>query len=151
MKTPKESILVTVPTKVSPASTSRTMSFMILTAIWAASSLTAATLTLPLSSTSTLAPVCWTMPRIVFPPEPMTSRIFSGSILKVTIFGAVGESSGRGAAIAASIMSSIWKRPFFACERASVSMPRVMPPALLSICSAVTPSRVPATLKSISP
>ena len=51
------------------------------------------------------------------PPGPITSRIFSGSMFIVIIFGAVDERSTRGAGIAASIMSSISIRPFFACSR----------------------------------
>ena len=90
------------------------------------------------------------MPRMTLPPGPMTSRIFSGSMLKVMMRGALGESSlGPGAA--ASILSSISMRALRAWFRADSRIPRVMPPALLSIWSAVTPCRVPATLKSMSP
>jgi hypothetical protein len=50
-----------------------------------------------------------------------------------------------------SMVSRIWRRAFFACARASRIMPMEMPRTLISICSAVMPARVPATLKSMSP
>ena len=42
-------------------------------------------------------------------------------------------------------------RPAFACSRATCMISRVTPVILMSIWSAVTPWRVPATLKSMSP
>ncbi len=51
----------------------------------------------------------------------------------------------------ASMMSSRWRRPWRACSRASRMIWGVMPMILMSICRAVMPLRVPATLKSMSP
>ena len=42
-------------------------------------------------------------------------------------------------------------RPRRACSSALRITSVVMPPTLMSICSAVMPSAVPATLKSMSP
>ncbi len=57
----------------------------------------------------------------------------------------------RGWAIAWSITSRISSRPFFAWARASAISAGAMPVVLMSICKAVIPLRVPATLKSMSP
>ena len=81
----------------------------------------------------------------------MTTLILSTGIVIVSILGAEGANSSRGCAIVASITSRIWKRAVFACARASARISGVIPEILISICSAVIPSRVPATLKSISP
>ncbi len=56
-----------------------------------------------------------------------------------------------GLAIASCITSSISKRAFLACSSASPSISLVTPLILISICKAVIPVFVPATLKSISP
>ena len=42
-------------------------------------------------------------------------------------------------------------RPSFAWARATFMISSVMPAILMSICSEVMPSSVPATLKSMSP
>ncbi len=89
--------------------------------------------------------------RIVLPPGPMTSRIFSVGMRIVTMRGAKLEICSRGAASAAAILSRISKRPWRACSSALRMMSIVMPLTLMSICSAVMPARVPATLKSMSP
>ncbi len=49
------------------------------------------------------------------------------------------------------MVSRIWSRALRACARASRIMAMLMPLTLMSICSAVIPSRVPVTLKSMSP
>ena len=59
-----------------------------------------AMLTVPSSSTSILTPVSSMMPRMILPPGPMTSRIWSGLILSVEMRGAYGDSSARGCASA---------------------------------------------------
>ena len=109
-----------------------------------------AMLTSPVSSTFILTPVLCVMPRIVLPPGPMTSRIFSGSMLILRMRGAFGDRES-GTEISASILSRICIRACFAWDSAFWRISRVMPPALLSIWRAVTPRRVPATLKSMSP
>ncbi len=57
----------------------------------------------------------------------------------------------RGASIDACIASRISSLAFFAWANAWDMMSLVIPPILMSICRAVMPSRVPATLKSMSP
>ncbi|MND00029.1 hypothetical protein D3C83_185140 [compost metagenome] len=54
------------------------------------------------------------MLRIVAPPLPMTSRIFSVGIRIVTMRGAKSEISSRGVASVAVILSRISNRPCFA-------------------------------------
>ena len=118
-------------------------------------------ITLPSSSRSTLtASLSFTVltfdaSRIILvimsPPRPITSLIFSGSILNVSIFGAYLLTSFLGSAMASCMTSSISKRAFLAWAKASLSISLVTPLILISICSAVIPSFVPATLKSISP
>ena len=88
---------------------------------------------------------------IISPPRPITSLILSGFICIILIFGAYGLSSFLGSAISFSITSSISILATFACARASLNMFSVIPFILMSICSAVIPFLVPATLKSISP
>ena len=89
--------------------------------------------------------------RIVSPPLPMTIPICSGSILTEVMRGACSASSVRTSGIASSIRSRMNSRACFACESALLMISRVTPVILMSICRAVTPSRVPATLKSMSP
>src|SRR5207302_1710663 len=107
--------------------------------------------TRPSCSISILTPVSAVILLITLPPGPMTSRIRSGLIRTVMIRGAYGDRSGRGAAIACCITSSTCIRASRAWARALPNTSRDSPRILMSICSAVTPSRVPATLKSISP
>ena len=89
--------------------------------------------------------------RMVLPPGPIRRPILSVSILIVTIRGAESLSCLRGSAIASSITSKICKRATRACSNAFVNTSSVTPSILISICKAVIPLRVPATLKSISP
>src|SRR2546426_909770 len=49
------------------------------------------------------------------------------------------------------MISRMCRRDARACSSACCMMSRVTPPILMSICTAVTPSDVPATLKSMSP
>jgi hypothetical protein len=81
----------------------------------------------------------------------MTIPMNSGSILIVEIRGACPAISLRGSGIAASIVSRIETRARFACSSAERMISCVTPVILMSICRAVIPSRVPATLKSMSP
>ena len=105
----------------------------------------------PSSSMSTLAPVSATISRITLPPVPMTSRIFALSICIVSIRGAWAESSSRVWSSALAISPRMWARPSFAWASAAFMISSVMPAILMSICSEVMPSLVPATLKSMSP
>ena len=65
--------------------------------------------------------------------------------------GAYCDSSSRGAEIASPILPRIVMRASWACASASRRMSNVTPVILMSICRAVMPSEVPATLKSMSP
>ena len=89
--------------------------------------------------------------RMVAPPRPMTSRILFTGIENCTTLGALDEISARGASSFAFIASRMCRRPLRACSKAAVKISSVMPLILISICSAVIPSLVPATLKSMSP
>ena len=109
------------------------------------------TLMTPSSSMSTLAPVVATISRITLPPVPITSRIFDLSIVKVSMRGACADSSERVSPSAFAISLRMCARPSWACFRATFMISSVMPEILMSICSAVMPSLVPATLKSMSP
>ena len=81
----------------------------------------------------------------------MTVPILSLGILTLRIRGARGLTSARGAGSASAMIPRMCRRPSRACASASCITEGVMPVILMSICSAVTPSRVPQTLKSMSP
>src|SRR5699024_2608550 len=87
-KAPNFSIRFTVPRYISPTSTSRTMSSIMLFALSFISASLDEIYTLPSCSISILTPVSSMISLICFPLGPMTSRIFSGSISIVKIFGA---------------------------------------------------------------
>ncbi len=91
------------------------------------------------------------MLRIILPPGPMTSRILSTGILMVMMRGACFDTSVRVAASVSCILPRMCIRPWRACSSALVMISVVMPPTLMSICSAVMPALVPVTLKSMSP
>src|SRR6184192_4313473 len=120
-------------------------------AFWPPSWSTAAMKTRPSSSTSICAPVSSVILRIIEPPLPMMSRILSGLIRMVVIRGANELISVRGRGSTASILSSTKSRASRACSSAWARISWVRPLILMSICRAVIPSRVPATLKSMSP
>ena len=65
--------------------------------------------------------------------------------------GAHCDSSLRGSGMVASMRSRMNRRARLACSSASVRISKVTPLILMSICRAVMPSAVPATLKSMSP
>ena len=115
------------------------------------SSSTPATQTRPSSSMSILTPVSSIILLIVFPPEPITSLILSGSIVNVIIFGAYLLNCFLGSLIASAILSRMNILPFLACSRAVLKMLSSMPLIFMSIWIAVIPFLVPATLKSMSP
>ena len=108
-------------------------------------------LIVPSSSISIVAPVSSVIARMVVPPLPMTSRILSGWILMVVIRGAYSDISGLDDMITSFILPRMCMRPVRACARATSMISLVIPLILISICSAVTPLAVPATLKSMSP
>ena len=90
--------------------------------------------------------------RIVSPPLPITAPIFSVSIWIALIRGAYCESSSRGSAMRlVHLAEDRAGGASLACESASRRMSNVTPVILMSICRAVMPSEVPATLKSMSP
>ena len=113
--------------------------------------LTAATLIVPSSSISIFAPVVSVISRITLPPVPITSRILSAGIFIVTICGANSLVPSRASVRALAISPRMWIRPSLACSRAIFMISSVIEVILISICSEVIPSFVPATLKSISP
>ncbi len=115
------------------------------------SRLTAAIRTSPESSMSIWAPVSSVMRLMILPPGPMTSRILSGGMFMMKMRGAYGDISVRGADRAVAMMSRIVSRPRRARSRASRITWLEIPPILVSIWKAVIPSRVPVTLKSMSP
>ena len=75
----------------------------------------------------------------------------SGWILADTMRGACAASSSRGAEIAWRIVPRMLSRASRAWASAVRRISVVTPVILMSICSAVTPASVPATLKSMSP
>ena len=120
-------------------------------AFFAASSSEEAMETRPLSSISMETPVLSTMSRMTFPPGPMMSRILSVGTRMVMILGAYLDRLGRGASKALLISPRIWRRPSLACRNARAIKSLSSPAILISICRAVIPFCVPATLKSMSP
>ena len=88
---------------------------------------------------------------IIFPPGPITSLILSGSMFIIAILGAYGLNCFLGSEIHANMLSKISRRALCACANASSKIFLVIPVTLISICKAVIPFFVPATLKSISP
>ena len=100
---------------------------------------------------SIVVPVSSVSARITAPPLPITSRIFSGLIFIVYRRGANCETSAFAPPIASTILPRMCMRASLACASATCMISLVMPWILMSICSAVTPVVVPATLKSMSP
>ena len=105
----------------------------------------------PSSSMSILQPVCSTISRITLPPVPITSRIFSFGTFMMVMRGAVAATSPRAPVSALAISPRMCIRPSRACSSAMRMMSGVIEVILMSICSAVMPLSVPATLKSMSP
>ena len=87
---------------------------------------------------------------MTFPFGPITSPILSTGILMLMTRGAYGDISS-GPSMASFITSRITRRAALACCSAPPSTEAGMPSSLVSSCSAVTNSFVPATLKSMSP
>ena len=67
--------------------------------------------TVPSSSMSIFAPVSSMMLRITLPPEPITSRILSGSIFIVMMRGAYWDICLRGSAMVSNIIPMMCMRP----------------------------------------
>ncbi len=106
---------------------------------------------LPTSSMLIVVPVSFWISCITFPPGPITAPINSLSIMSFSILGAWDFTSGLAASIAAYIASRICNLPLRACSNASRITSMLNPSTLISICTPQIPSRVPVTLKSISP
>ena len=106
---------------------------------------------MPPSSISIFVLVLSVIPLIVLPPGPMTVPISSGSILKLKSLGAWGDKASWGLSIASCIFSNIWILAGLAFLIASEITATGNPVIFISICNAVMPFSVPATLKSISP
>ncbi len=110
-----------------------------------------ATVIVPSSAMSMVVPVSSVSARIVAPPLPITSRIFSGLIFIVYRRGANGLSSSLAPPTASTMRARMCRRASLAWASATCMISLVMPWILMSICSAVTPVVEPATLKSMSP
>ena len=108
---PKSVMRWTFPRYVLFSSGLAVSSSMMAIAFCAAVSSADATLTRPSSSTSIFTPVRSMMLRMVLPPGPITSRIFSTGIRIVTMRGACVEMDSRGVAIVTPIFSRMWSRP----------------------------------------
>src|SRR5215831_9809766 len=104
----------------------------------------------PSSSIVISAPVSSWMELIIFPLGPITSPILSTGTLMVMIRGAYGLISP-GESMASRITSRMVSRAALAWVSAAASTDAGMPSSLVSSWSAVITSRVPATLKSMSP
>ena len=105
----------------------------------------------PSSPMSILAPENSTISRITLPPVPITSRIFSLGTVITVILGALAATPPRFSVSARLISPRMCRRPSCACPNAIFMISKVMEVILMSICSAVMPASVPATLKSMSP
>ena len=81
----------------------------------------------------------------------MMSRIFSGLILMVMMRGAKALISVRALGMTSIILSRMNRRAMRAFSSPSRMIASLMPWTLMSIWSAVMPSAVPVTLKSMSP
>src|SRR5439155_1565418 len=90
-------------------------------------------------------------PRMVLPSWPIRSPILSGRIWIVMMRGAYLDSSERGFGMTWSMMSRMCSRACFAFSSAWLTMLKSRPSILMSIWIELTPWRVPATLKSMSP
>ena len=100
---------------------------------------------------SIFAPVSSCNARMFFPPGPINAPILSTGIFTVMMRGAYSFNSARDSGNTASIFSKMEARAVFACSSASFIICALKPLILMSICRAVMPAGVPATLKSISP
>ncbi len=105
----------------------------------------------PSSAMSIVQPVSSVSARITAPPLPITSRMRSGLIFIVYSRGANWLTSALASPIASCILPRMCSRASLACASATCMISFVMPWILMSICSAVTPLVLPATLKSMSP
>ena len=144
-------ILVTTPEKISPSWTFLVKPSMIFWASSAAAPSWEAIVTMPPSSISIFVLVLSVIPLMVLPPGPITVPISSGSILKLKSLGAWGDNDSWGLSIASCIFSKICNLAGRAFLIASEITDTGNPVIFISICNAVIPFSVPATLKSISP
>ena len=97
------------------------------------------------------APVSSWIALMVWPFGPITMPILSTGILTVVTRGAYSRHLGRRRRSPRPSRPRIVCRASCACCSAPASTSDGMPSSLVSSCSAVTNSRVPATLKSMSP
>ena len=111
MNAPKSVMRWTLPMYTLSSSGVAVSSWMMLIAFCAAASSDDAMLMRPSSSTSIFTPVRSTMLRMVLPPEPMTSRIFSTGILIVMMRGAKVEMSARAVPSVSAILPRMCMRP----------------------------------------
>ena len=107
--------------------------------------------TTPSSSTVMSAPVSCCRVLMTLPLGPITSPILSTGISILIIFGALAATSLRGSEMASVMTARMAIRASLACMRALVRTSAGRPSILVSSCSAVIASAVPATLKSMSP
>ena len=118
----------------------------------AASADTQAMLMLPSSSMSICVPVSRVSAWMTLPPLPITSRILSGLIFHLMILrGVLREFATRRRDRLFHEAEDVHAAVFAPWRSATSMISLVMPVILMSICNAVTPFSVPATLKSMSP
>ena len=91
------------------------------------------------------------MPLMFLPPGPMMRPIFSVGTFREMTLGAKSEMSLRGCEMVWFMIPRMCSRPSRACPSAFWRISALTPSILMSICRAVMPSSVPATLKSMSP
>jgi len=149
---PKVVVLTTVPMNRSPTSgiCGLAMAFTMARAASADGPSTAPMYTVPSSSIVMSAPVSSWIWLIILPFGPMTSPILSTGTCTVITRGAVGAISS-GVSMASFMTSRMKRRASLAWVRAAARTEAGMPSSLVSSWMAVTKSRVPATLKSMSP
>jgi hypothetical protein len=96
------------------------------------------------------APVSSWIALIIAPLGPITAPILSTG-MRTTVTRGANSLISSGPSIASAMTSRMCRRASRAWVRAAASTADGMPSSLVSNCSAVTKSRVPATLKSMSP
>ncbi len=152
MNAPNDVVLTTVPTKRSPISGTCGLAIALIAARAASADgpSTAPMYTVPSSSMEMSAPVSSWIWLIILPLGPMTSPILSTGTFTEMTRGAFGDISS-GTSMASASTSRIVRRASRAWVSAPASTEAGMPSSLVSSWMAVTNSRVPATLKSMSP
>ncbi len=130
---PKFVILTTFPSIISPTSISLTIPSIIFLALYAFSTFSAAINTEPSSSISIFTPVSSMILFITLPPVPITSLIFSGSIVIEIILGAYLLTSSLGLSIHSNILFNMNNLPIRAFSNAAANISLSIPCTFMSI------------------